>query len=354
MRKTFLGFFLGLILALGLTSLAGENPWNIFLILLQSAFGSRYDLGQTLFYSTPLIFCGLSVAWAFRAGLFNIGAEGQLTLGCLAAACFGALPHELTLFTGWSLSPGWDRAVALFIGVVFPLIAGGAWGFFAGWMKTRRQAHEVIVTMMLNFIAAALASYVVLNLIPNPATQNPESIPLSSLFLFKHQDPMAHLFPESSVSFALVMAVLLAIGSWFIFQKSQLGYRMKMVGMNPAAADRAGISVAKTQMIAMTIAGALAGAVAWAEVLGSSGQYRLGFSPDYGFLGIAVALMAQNNPLGILVSSFLLGALHKGAGDLDMETAHITRDFSKVLQALIVLFVASPGLWNLLSRKSKR
>ncbi|MBL7670721.1 MAG: ABC transporter permease [Bdellovibrionaceae bacterium] len=342
MRKTFFGFLFGLFFAIGLTFLAGENPWNVFLILAHSAFGSRYDFGQTLFYATPLIFCGLSVAWAFRVGLFNIGAEGQLTLGCLAAAWFGGVPTE------------WHRGSALAVGMICPLLAGGAWGFVAGWMKARRQAHEVIVTMMLNFVAAVLASYVVLNLIPNPATQNPESIPLPPQFLFKHQDPIAQLFPESSVSFALVLAILLAVGSWFVFHKSQLGYRIKMVGMNATAAARAGISVEKTQMIAMTIAGALAGAVAWAEVLGSSGQFRLGFSPDYGFLGIAVALMAQNNPLGILLSGLLLGALHKGAGDLDMETAHITRDFSKVLQAFIILFVASSGLWSLLRRKFKR
>jgi ABC-type uncharacterized transport system permease subunit len=342
MKKTAFGFFLGLVFAIGLTVLAGESPWNIFLILGRSAFGSRYDFGQTLFYATPLIFCGLSVAWAFRAGLFNIGAEGQLTLGCLAVAGFGVLPDQ------------WDRGPALVVGFVCPLLAGGLWGFIAGWMKTRRQAHEVIVTMMLNFVAAALASYVVLNLIPNPATQNPESIPLNSKFLFKSVDPVAQFFPESFVSLALILAIILAVGSWYVFNKSRFGYRMKMVGMNPAAADRAGISVAKTQMIAMTVAGALAGAVAWAEVLGSSGQYRLGFSPDYGFLGIAVALMAQNNPLGILLSGFLMGALHKGAGDLDMETAHITRDFSKVLQAFIVLFVASPGLWSIVSRRFLR
>jgi ABC-type uncharacterized transport system permease subunit len=250
-----------------------------------------------------------------------------------------------------SLGVGLFRGLSLALALALPLLAGGFWGFLAGWMKTRYKAHEVIVTMMLNFVASALAGYVILNLIPNPNSQNPESRPLNSIFLFKGLDPIAAFFPESSVSLALLLAILCALGSWFIFNKSRFGYQMKMLGLNPQAAERSGISLTRVQLGAMTIAGAMAGGVAWAEILGSAGQFKLGFSPDYGFLGIAVALMAQNNPLGILLSAFLLGALQKGAADLDMETLKITRDFSKVIQASIILFVASPGLWVLIRNR---
>lgn len=338
MKKTALGFCLGLFIALVLTAFAGESPWDVLLILLKSAFGTRYDFGLTLFYTTPLIFCGLSVAWAFRVGLFNIGAEGQLTVACIALIGVGVVAPDL------------GSAPALFLALIVPLLAGALWGYIAGWLKARRQAHEVIVTMMMNFVAMAMASYSILNLFPNPNSQNPESILLPSQYLFKSMDPLAILFPESGVSLALPLAIMLALISWFLFNHSQFGYRMKMVGLNPLAAQRAGIPIGKIQIIALSVAGALAGGVAWAEILGSSGQFKLGFSPDYGFLGIAVALMAQNHPLGILLSAFLIGALHKGAADLDMETVQITRDFSKVIQALIVLFVASPGLWTLLQR----
>lgn len=338
MKKSALGFLLGLFLSLTLTALAGENPWHILKILLQSAFGTRYDLGLTLFYTTPLIFTGLSVAWAYRSGLFNIGAEGQLVMGTLSLSLL-ALAF-----------PGVSQPVALLMGLIVPLLGGGLWGLFAGWMKSRRGAHEVIVTMMMNFIAAGVASYFILQVIPNPQSQNPESALLVKQYLFKNFDFVSGFFPETPVSLALVLAILCAVVSYIIFEKSVFGYRMKVVGQNPQAAERAGMSKNKIQMLSMFIAGAMAGAVAWAEVLGSSGQYKLNFSPDYGFLGIAVALMAANHPLGILLSAFLIGALHKGAADLDMETATITRDFSKVLQAMIVLFVSAPHLWDFLKR----
>lgn len=342
MKKTILGFLLGLGIALLLTAFAGENPWNILMILVRSAFGSNYDLGLTLFYTTPLIFCGLSVAWAFRAGMFNIGAEGQMTFACLMMAWFGVV------------SPNLGTGLSLVAGFLIPLVAGGLWGYLAGWMKARRQAHEVIVTMMLNFVAASIASYVVLNLIPSHSSQNPESEMVKDSFLLKSFDPLKKLFPEAPVSLALILAILLAILSWFIFEKTVFGYRLKMIGLNPKAAERSGISAARTQIVAMTVAGAIAGGVAWAEILGSSGQYKIGFSPDYGFLGIAVALMAQSHPIGILATAFLMGALHKGASDLDMETATITRDFSKVIQGLIVIFVSAPALWTFLNARLKK
>lgn len=345
MKKSLLGFALGLLVALLLTGLAGENPAQIFWILCKSAMGSNYDFGLTLFYACPLIFCGLSVAWAYRTGLFNIGAEGQLIMGSLALAAVGLLP--LTSY-----------GFVLVLTLAVPLIAAGFWGYFAGWMRSRlgafTGAHEVIVTMMLNFIAAGFANYVVLNLIPSSQSQNPESEPIQNLFLWKESDPIKSLFPDSPVSFAIVLAVVAAVTSWFIFEKTRWGYEMKMVGLNPVAAEKSGISVRFWQKLSMTVAGAFAGAVAWSEIVGSAGQFKIGFSPDYGFLGIAVALMAGGRPLGILVAGFLMAALHKGATDLDIETATITRDFSKVLQGLIILFVAAPGFFPFWKQKIKK
>src|SRR5882762_176724 len=152
---------LGLAAGLVVTWTAGENPWHVVQILWKGAFGSRYDLGMTLFYSTPLIFTGLSVAVAFHAGLFNIGAEGQLTLGALAAAALGA---------------SWPRCPALLaplLAVLATILAGAMWGAIPGWLRARRGSHEVINTIMLNFIAAGLSSYVTLYMLKNTETQNP-------------------------------------------------------------------------------------------------------------------------------------------------------------------------------------
>lgn len=340
MKKTAIGFLIGLSIALSLTLFAGENPFHILMVLIKSAFGSRYDLGLTLFYTTPLIFTGLSVAIAFHAGLFNIGAEGQLLIGALTAAATGIWFSSLPF------------PIAPLVSLSFALIAAGFWGFLAGWLRAVRGSHEVIVTIMLNFIAAGITSWMTLSIIPNPDSQNPETAHIAESFKLTPIDFISPLFPDTPVSIALLFAILLAIATWYFLNKTTLGFELKAVGQNPEAAERAGVSTRKIQILAMTLAGVLAGFVSSSEVLGSSGQFKIGFSPDYGFLGIAVALLAQNNPLGIILAAFLIGALHKGASDLDLETATITRDFSKILQALIILGVSSQGLWTWIKSKA--
>jgi ABC-type uncharacterized transport system permease subunit len=337
--KRVIGMCLGLAIALLLTAFAGENPWHIFMILVKSAFGSTYDLGLTLSYTTPLIFTGLSVAIAFHAGLFNVGAEGQLTMAAVTTAAVGVLLPQVP----FPLAP----VFALFVGVA----AGALWGFIPGWLKAARGSHEVIVTIMMNFIAAGLASWFALQVIPNPNSQNPETAMVSANYMFKEYDLLVRWFPDTPVNASLVVAVFLAFLIWIFLWKTTWGFDLRAVGENPEAARRAGIPAKRVQILAMILAGGLAGFVALSEVLGSAGQYRIGFSPDYGFIGIAVALLAGNNPIGIIFAAFLMGALHKGASDLDLETNTITRDFSRIIQALIILGVAAQGYWDWLQKK---
>lgn len=340
--KRIFGFLLGLTLALLLTLFAGENPWNVFTILVRSAFGSMYDLGLTLSYTTPLIFCGLSVAIGFHAGLFNIGAEGQMTMAVVTAAAVGVLFPQVP----FPLAP--------ILAVLAALAAGGLWGWIAGWLRAERGSHEVIITIMMNFIAAGLAGWFALKIIPNPDSQNPETALVSPNYMFKDYDLIARLFPDTPANASLVFAIVIAVLMWIFLWKTAWGFKLRAVGANPEAAHRSGISEKKVQIAAMTLAGALAGFVALSEVVGSAGQYRIGFSPDYGFIGIAVALMASNNPLGIIVSAFLMGALHKGASDLDLETSTITRDFSRIIQALVILGVVAQGYWEWFKHKRRK
>lgn len=337
--KRILGFMIGLIVALLLSLIAGENPWNIFMILVRSAFGSMYDLGLTLSYATPLIFCGLSVAVGFHAGLFNIGAEGQLTMAAVTAAAVGVL------------LPSIPFPLAPIVAFAAALLMGGFWGWIAGWLRAYRGSHEVIITIMLNFVAAGVASWFTLKVIPNPNSQNPETALVSANYLFKEYDLIANFFPDTPANASLAFAVVFAVLMWIFLWKTTWGFDLRAVGANPEAARRAGISEKRVQMFAMALAGALAGCVALSEVLGSAGQYRIGFSPDYGFLGIAVALLANNNPLGIIIAAFLMGALHKGASDLDLETGTITRDFSRIIQAFIILGIAAQGYWAWMKQK---
>lgn len=340
MKKTTLGFLAGFVLALALTLIAGENPFHIAGILFKSAFGSGYDLGLTLFYTTPLIFTGLSVAIAFHGGLFNIGSEGQLLFGALAATATGIFLPQIP----FPLAP--------LLAFIMAILAAGAWGALAGWLRARRGSHEVIVTILLNFVAAGICNWFVLQIIPNPDSQNPESAPIAGSYLLKNWDPLAALAPDSGLSSALIVAILTAIAIWFLLWRTSWGFELRAVGANPEAANRAGIPVAHRRIQAMALAGALAGGVALSEILGHAGQFKIGFSPDYGFIGIAVALLASNNPLGVLFAAFLMGALHKGASDLDLETNTITRDFSKIMQALIILGVGLRA-WQFQRRRAR-
>lgn len=336
--KSFLKSIAGLILGLGISMIlaayAGESPWFVLTVLAKSAFGSPYDLGLALFYTTSLIFTGLSVSIAFHAGLFNIGAEGQLTVATLAAAWFGVT------------FPNMPVAIAPFMIALVGLVAGAGWGLIPGWLKAYRGSHEVIVTMMMNFIAAAIAGYVTLNLIKNPESQNPESQVLLEGFLFRSYDFVQKWLQDSPANLSLILAVVLSFAVYFLLYRTVWGYELRVSGQNEKASQIAGIDPKKMKMLAMSLAGLLAGCVAVNEVLGSSGRFKIGFSPDYGFVGIAVALMARNHPLGILASAFLFGALQKGASDLDVETEFITRDFARIIQAILIFSVASVYFWD--------
>lgn len=335
-----IGLLIGLCLGLLLAFVQGDNPWNVLQVIVKSAFGSKYDIGLTLFYATPLIFTGLSVAVAFHAGLFNIGAEGQLNIAALVTA-YAAL-----------MMPGLPPVIAPFFAIFCGMGAGAVWGWIPGWLRTRRGSHEVINTIMLNFIAAALVSWAVTAHLQNPETQNPETHMVPPAYFIRTWDPVALYFGDPPVSLAFPIAVLVALLVWAFLWRTPWGYELRACGTNEHAAATSGISVARTRQGAMALAGALAGLVALAEVLGGVGRFRLGFSPDYGFIGIAVALLARNHPVGIVFSALLFGALHKGAADLDIETNHVTRDLSLVIQALVILFVALAGSFRLPRRSA--
>lgn len=346
LMKPIASVVLGLSMGLLVTNIAGENPWHVLQIMLRSAFGSRYDIGMTLFYSTPLIFTGLSVAFAFHSGLFNIGAEGQLALGALATAAAGIYFSNLPF------------PIAPLFAILCALGAGALWGAIPGWLRAKRGSHEVINTIMLNFISAGLCSWITLYVLRNTESQNPETLQVGHAYLFSH----VGFFGDAPVGAPLFIALFAAIAVWFLLWKTTLGYEIRAVGQSETAAKAAGIDAVKIRILAMTIAGGLAGLVGVSEVLGNAGAFKLGFSPGYGYMGIAVALLGRNRPLGVVASALLFGALYKGTTDLDMETENVTRDLSQILQALVILCVSADGLWTFwgqrfgfrLFRKSKR
>jgi simple sugar transport system permease protein len=343
-REFLLGIFqpiaaviLGVALSLIAVKLLGDSPVLVLKTLVKSSVGTREDLGMTLFYATPLIFTGLSVAIAFQAGLFNIGAEGQLMCGAMAAAVVGIL------------GTGVPAGLAPFLAGLAAMVAGAFWGFIPGWLRARRGSHEVINTIMMNFIAIGFTSYLTLYLFKNPDNQIPETAMIAPQYLFSKWT----WFGDTPLNSAFLLAILTAALVWILLWRTTLGYEIRAVGDNEEASRTVGIDSGKVRMIAMSLAGAIAGMVGINEVLGASGKFKMGFSPEYGFMGIAVALLGRNRPFGVVCAALLFGALHKGAGALDMETEKVTRDFSQILQALIILTVSATGFWEFVIKRMR-
>jgi len=324
---------LNLLLALGVSALvvlaAGQSPIAALEALAIGSFGSWDSVGYTLFYATDMIFAGLAVAIAFKAGLFNIGVEGQAAVGGLgiALACLGldaALPPLLML------------PIAIVAGAAF----GAAWGAVPGWLQARRGSHVVITTIMFNFIAASLLVYLLVNVLIAPGQMAPETrrfamglVPLSA-FGFPGRSP---------VNLALVLALLAALGVWVLVWRTAWGYGLRVVGANPDAAGYAGIDQGRRIILVMAISGALAAGIAVNEVLGANQKLMLNFSGGAGFTGIAVALMGRNHPLGVLIAALLFGALAQGGAELAFEMPDVPRETVLVVQGLVILFTGALG-----------
>jgi simple sugar transport system permease protein len=230
------------------------------------------------------------------------------------------------------------------------VLGGLAWGAIPGWLRARRGSHEVISTIMMNFVAAGISSWVVLHWVHSTDTQNPESARIGASYVLGKLG----VFDGAPVSGAFFLSLLAALVVWLLLARSVRGFEIRATGANPEAAATAGISVAKMRLWAMALGGGLAGLVGVAEVLGNSERFRIGFSPDYGFIGIPVALLARCNPIGVVLSALMFGALQKGTADLDLETTYVTRDLASLIQALVVLCVSIEGYWAIVVRRRKR
>ncbi len=312
-----------------IVALVGDSPLQTFTLLIGSALTWPDGIGYTLFYATPLIFTGLAVALAMRAGLLNIGAEGQLTLAAFAAAwagiTFSGLPAVL-------LVP---------ICVVAAVAAGAFWGAVPGVLKAKFGAHEVITTIMLNFVAVAIASYFTEYHFKKPGDPLLQTVPIADAAQIPRFGRFVPDFPERiPLSVALLLALAMCVAVAIFFKRTRWGYEIRATGANPDAAEYGGISTPRQIVLAMALSGGLAGLVAVSEVLGYRYRYYDGFSAGYGFTGIAVALLGRNRPLGVLLAALLFGALLRGGLFVDIFTEKVSKDLIFVLQALIILFVA--------------
>lgn len=324
-------FFLSLLVGSLFLSLNGYNPFVAFREILIGAFGNRYAIAETLVKTTPLILTGLSVAVAFQAGLFNIGAEGQLLVGALAAAMVASFDLGL---------PGVLHAT---LALLTAAVIGGLWGGLAGFIKLRFGAHEVIVTIMLNYIAFLLTSYLV-----NYPWKAEGMVPQTNPVIASAALP--HLIRGSQLSTGLFIALGVVIVVSILFRSTLAGYEMKAVGFNPHASSTGGINTATMGVLSMLIAGAVAGIGGGIEILGVHGRFIQGFSPGFGYDGIAVSVLVNSNPALVPLSSVLFGILRAGGAYLERNT-QIPGDFTTVIQGLVIFFVAAPRIFEYLFKR---
>src|SRR5882672_5881890 len=324
----------------------GDNPIEAYRLLLGSALSWPDGIGYTLFYATPLIFTGLAVLVAFRCGLLNIGAEGQLYVAAFATAWVGI---TLANLSAWILLPLCFAAA---------IVAGGVWGAIPGVLKARFGSHEVINTIMLNFIAVALVSYFTQYHYKIPGDPIMESSPIGEGARIARLGKFIPGFPERiPLNLAFLLALFACLLVYLFLWRTKWGYEIRATGSNPSAAEYGGISIRKQIVLAMAVSGALAGMVGINEVMGYRYRYYDGFSANYGFTGIAVALLGRNHPVGVIISALLFAVLQRGGIPVDAFTQHVTKDIVQVLQGTIILFVAAEAFfrgpfakWGLLRR----
>jgi len=300
----------------------GQSPVTVYGMLLSGTFGNFYGLGQVLFKATPLIFTGLSVALAFKAGLFNIGAEGQLYIGSFAVAWVG---FSFSSLPGFLLVPLCILAAAL---------GGAAWGIIPGYLKARFGTHEVINTIMLNFIAMALTGYLVTYVYFVPETVHTQRIAAQAQI--PRLEAIWPAFRGSPVNVSLFLALGVAVAVYLFLWKTKYGFELRAMGLNPLAAEYGGISIASGIVSAMTVSGALAGLVGVDFVMGYKHYYEGGFSSGMGFMGIAVALLGRNHPLGVVLAAMLFGALSYGGLVIN---AIVPKELVDILQAIVILIM---------------
>lgn len=300
---------------------AGTSPVDGFTALFVGALGGRNQIGETLVATTALLFPALGICLAFRAGLFNIGAEGQLLIGALCAGALGAV----------LLVPG---PVGIALMLIAGAIGGGAWGAIAGWMKARFGANEIISTLMLNFVAAYLALDLVSGPLKGPLAAGAETAWLDPKYW------LPTLLPATRLSIALVLALALALVLQWMFSRTVFGYDLRASGEAPEAARRSGINLARLTWLALTLSGAIAGIGGATIVSGELHRFNTQLSPGYGFTAIAVALVGDLQPLWICIAAFGFGILESG-GLAMQASAQVPKDAIHVIEGLIIFVLAA-------------
>jgi simple sugar transport system permease protein len=312
---------LALLIGAIILMISGANPFRAYAALFQGAFGSMTALGRTLEKATPLVFSGLAVAFAFKAGLFNIGAQGQLLFGAITAAAIGFGIEGL------------PAIIHVPLALLGGALAGALYGAIPGALKVFTGAHEVITTIMLNYIAINITDYLADG--PWKDTSSGNIISRTPEIFDSAKIPSV-----ASLPLGFILAILMSVVVWWILSRTTLGFDIRTVGLNPNAARYAGIKVAFTVILTMVLSGALAGMGGAVETQGVVGRYQPGFNTGLGFDGITIALLGKTSPLGVIPAAILVGAMKAGASQMQFD-AGVAKEITDVIQALMLFFVSA-------------
>lgn len=319
--KTILTLVIALLMGAVVMQLSGKDALSAYEALFKSSLGSRTAIANTLLAATPLIFTSLAAVVAFRAGVFNVGAEGSLYLGGFAAAWVG--------FTFTNL----PALVIIPLAFVAASVAGGLWCYFPGVLKARLQVDELVTTILLNYVAILFTEYLVNGPFLAPGVANAMSAEIAPAAR------LVRLMPPSQLNTTLILAVVVGVGVVLLMRSTRLGYEIRAVGDNPTFAKWAGISVPVVIEKVMIIGGILGGLAGAGQVLGVHYRFVAGFSSGLAFTGITIALLVRNSPLGALLAALLFGVLRSGSATMEIFT-DVPRDLIRVLEATIIFFAA--------------
>jgi general nucleoside transport system permease protein len=334
MIQPFVAVLIGMITGALAISFIGESVGETYKVMWNGAFGSFYFVTATLARATPIILIGVGLALAFRAGVFNLGAEGQMVLGAIAAA----------LTALYVPGPGFVKILSALVAGV---LAGGLWGLLAAWMEARFKVQLLISTLLLNYVAVLFAGY----LVAEPFQDNTGSAALAQTPMLDTIAWLPKLFAGMSIHFGFIFAIGVAVILYFVLQFTSAGYEVRMLGHNPFFAEYGGINKVKVLFFSMFFSGGIAGLAGTVEVLGSQYRYVDGALtvPGYAWTGLMAALLANSNPLGTAVAAIFLAALQTGAMGMERNT-EVPLEVASVIQGVLILFISAKftfNWWNL-------
>lgn len=321
---TVLAVVLAFVVVAGFIAVTGKNPFTVYEKMLGGAFGSSFGLTETLVKAIPLMLCGLGVSLAYRIQVWNIGAEGQFVVGAMAATAITVYLPGL---------PGW---VALPVMLLSGLVAGALWGLFTALPKVLFNVNELIISLMLNYVALLGLDFVVFGPWRDPKGMNFPGTPAFTA------DQTLPVFGDSRLHFGLVLALLAVVLAAVFVQKTRWGYELRLIGANPEAARHAGINLKGHVVLVMLLSGGLAGIAGMAEVSGVAHRLLYGISPGYGYTAIIVAWIARLSPWGIVVSAVLFGGLI--VGGYSVQTLGLPSSISSLLQGAVLFFLIAGSI----------